>query len=172
MPKSKKLMGVQQILLHPNAETEAILKYLCEQSGKLYNSGVYFARQTFFKTGKILTGKFDLAYQPSVSKSNVAQSLPSTPAQQTLLSVIEAFKSFKQLRELYFQGQLPIKPKPPGYLKGSKLFKVAYPNTGGQKPRFLNGELQFSLGLTVRRWFGLSDFQLTMPSNLDYSKVK
>lgn len=60
MPKPKKLMGVQQILLRLDKETEAILKYLCEQSGKLYNNGVYFARQTFFKTGKILTGKFDI----------------------------------------------------------------------------------------------------------------
>ncbi|MBW4433634.1 MAG: transposase [Pelatocladus maniniholoensis HA4357-MV3] len=165
-------MGVQQVLLSPDGETTALLEYLCQQSGKLYNNGVYFARQTFFKTGKILTGKFDLAYEPSVSKSIVAQSLPSTPAQQTLLSVLEAFKSFKELREKHFKGQLHFKPKPPDYLKGSKLFKVAYPNSGGQKPKLVDGQLQFSLGLTVRRWFGLSDFKLPMPSNIDYSKIK
>jgi putative transposase len=34
-----------------------LLEYLCQQSGKLYNSGVYLARQIFFKTGKLLTGK-------------------------------------------------------------------------------------------------------------------
>ncbi|WP_242054683.1 transposase [Nostoc sp. FACHB-190] len=172
MPKVKKLMGVQQILLHLDAETKAILKYLCEQSGKLYNNGVYFARQTFFKTGKILTGKFDLDFEPSVAKSIIAQSLPSTPAQQTLHSVIEAFKSFKELRQLHFQGQLHFKPRPPDYLKGSKLFKVAYPNSGAQKPKLVDGQLKFSLGLTIRRWFGVSDFQLPMPSNFDYSKVK
>jgi putative transposase len=170
--KAKKTMGVQQVLLSPDGETTALLEYLCQQSGKLYNNGVYFARQTFFKTGKILTGKFDLAYEPSVSKSIVAQSLPSTPAQQTLLSVLEAFKSFKELREKHFKGQLHFKPKPPDYLKGSKLFKVAYPNSGGQKPKLVDGQLQFSLGLTVRRWFGLSDFKLPMPSNIDYSKIK
>ncbi|BAZ66526.1 transposase [Fischerella sp. NIES-4106] len=172
MAKAKKTMGVQQVLLSPDGETTALLEYLCQQSGKLYNNGVYFARQTFFKTGKILTGKFDLAYEPSVSKSIVAQSLPSTPAQQTLLSVLEAFKSFKELREKHFKGQLHFKPKPPDYLKGSKLFKVAYPNSGGQKPKLVDGQLQFSLGLTVRRWFGLSDFKLPMPSNIDYSKIK
>ena len=120
-------MGVQQVLLSPDHETKAVLNYLCQQSGKLYNSGIYFARQTFFKTGKLLTGKFDLAYEPSVSKTMVAQSMPSTPAQQTLLSVIEAFKSFKELRSLFLKGQLHFKPKAPGYLTGSKLFKVAYP---------------------------------------------
>jgi putative transposase len=169
---AKKTMGVQQVLLHPDQQTEAILRYLCEQSGKHYNNGVYFARQTFFKTGKLLTGKFDLDFEPTVAKTAVAQSLPSTPAQQTLRSVIEAFKSFKRLRNLYFQGQLHFRPKAPDYLKGAKLFKVAYPNSGGQKPKLMDGQLRFSLGLTVRRWFGLSEFFLPMPSNLDISTVK
>jgi putative transposase len=172
MAKNKKNMGVQQVLLYPDNETKALLEYSSQQSGKLYNSGVYFARQTFFKTNKLLTGKFDLAFEPSVAKSMVAQSLPSTPMQQTLMSVTEAFKSFKELRDLYLKGELHFRPKPPSYLKGSKLFKVAYPNSGGQRPTLVDGQLRFSLGLTVRRWFGVSEFFLPMPSNIDYSKVK
>ena len=170
--KIKKHMGVQQILLHPDKETEALLQYLCQQAGKLYNCGIYFARQTFFKTGKLLTGKFDLDFEPTVSKTMLAQSLPSTPMQQTLRSVVEAFKSYRELRAKYKQGELHFKPKPPNYLKGSKLFKVAYPNSGGQKPKLINGQLRFSLGLTVKRWFGVGEFFLPMPSNLDFNKVK
>ncbi|WP_444980538.1 RNA-guided endonuclease InsQ/TnpB family protein [Microseira wollei] len=165
-------MGVQQVLLYPDPETKAILEYLCQQSGKLYNNGIYFARQIFFKTGKLLTGKFDLIYEPSVSKSTIAQSLPSTPMQQTLMSIAEAFKSFKELRDSYFKGKLHFRPRPPNYLKGSKLFKVTYPNTGAQKPVLVDGKLRFSLGLTVRRWFGISEFFLPIPSNIDCSKVK
>ena len=172
MAKVKKAMGVQQVLLSPTKEVEAVLQYLCRQSGKLYNSAVYFARQTFFKTGKLLAGKFDLSFEPSISKSMVAKSLPSTPMQQTLMSVAEAFKGFKELRALYNQGQLHFRPKPPGYLEGSKLFKVAYPNSGGLKPVLVSNQLRFSLGLTVRRWFGISEFLLPMPSNIDYTKVK
>jgi putative transposase len=172
MSKIKKSMGVQQVLLSPDNETKALLEYLCQQSGKIYNSGVYFARQTFFKTGKLLTNKFDLIYEKSISKSLVAKSLPSVPMQQTLISVVEGFKSFKELRDLFLKGQLHFKPKVPDYLTGSKLFKVAYPNSGGQPPTLINGQLRFSLGTTVRRWFGISDFFLTMPSNIDYSKVK
>lgn len=172
MSKAKKLMGVQQVLLSPDNETKAVLEYLCQQSGKIYNSGVYFARQTFFKTGKLLTNKFDLIYEKSISKSLVAQSMPSVPMQQTLISVAEGFKSFKELRSLFLEGQLHFKPKAPDYLTGSKLFKVAYPTSGGQPPTLINGQLRFSLGTTVRRWFGISDFFLTMPSNIDYSKVK
>jgi IS605 OrfB family transposase len=151
---------------------EFLLISLYRPPGKLYNTGIYFARQTLFKTGKLLTGKFDLAFEPSVSKSLLAQSMPSTPMQQTLMSVTEAFKSFKNLRDLHKKSQLHFRPKPPGYLKGSKLFKVAYPNSGGQRPTLINGQLRFALGLTVKRWFGVSEFFLPMPSNLDYSKVK
>ena len=172
MPKLKKSMGVQQVLLHPDVETKAILQYLCEQSGKVYNSGIYFSRQTFFKTGRMLLGKFDLDFEPTVAKTQTAQSLPSTPMQQTLRSVIEAWRSYKALRDLFFKGQLPNRPKPPGYLEGSKLFKIAYPNSGGQKPILKDGMLRFSLGMTVRRWFGVSEFFLPMPSNLDIAKVK
>jgi IS605 OrfB family transposase len=170
--KTKKIRGVQQVLLNPDPETRALLEYLCQQAGQLYNNGVYFARQVFFKTGKLLTGKFDLAFEPTVSKSLVAKSLPSTPMQQTLMSVAEAFRSYKELRNLYFKGGLTINPSPPGYLKGSKLFKVAYPNSGGQKPVLINGRLRFSLGLTVKRWFGVNEFFLPMPSNVEFSKVK
>ena len=116
MTKTSKTMGVQQILLSPDPETRALLEYLCQQSGKLYNTGIYFARQTLFKTGKLLTGKFDLAFKPSVSKSLLARSMPSTPMQQTLMSVTEAFKSFKNLRDLHEKGQLHFRPKPPSYL--------------------------------------------------------
>ena len=70
------------------------------------------------------------------------------------------------------KGQLHFKPKPPGYLKGSKLFKVAYPNSGGLRPKLVGNQLKFSLGLTVRRWLGIPEFFLPMPSNLDFSKVK
>ncbi|MGF1676433.1 MAG: RNA-guided endonuclease InsQ/TnpB family protein [Rivularia sp. (in: cyanobacteria)] len=172
MSKIKKKIGIQQILLHLDKDTESLLEYLCQQSGKLYNCGIYYARQIFFKTGKLLTGKFDLDFEPTVSKTLLAQSMPSTPMQQTLRSVTEAFKSYKSLRDSRLKGQLHFKPKPPNYLKGSKLFKVAYPNSGGQKPKLIDGSLRFSLGLTVKRWFGVKEFFLPMPTNIDFSKVK
>ncbi|MDD1417499.1 transposase, partial [Dolichospermum sp. ST_con] len=78
-----------------------------------------------------------MIYEKSISKSLVAQSMPSVPMQQTLISVAEGFKSFKELRSLFLEGQLHFKPKAPDYLTGSKLFKVAYPNSGGQPPTLI-----------------------------------
>ncbi|MDD1469063.1 transposase, partial [Dolichospermum sp. ST_sed5] len=47
------MYGCQQILISPNKELGAILEFLCRESNKLANCGTYYARQLFFKTGKI-----------------------------------------------------------------------------------------------------------------------
>jgi putative transposase len=168
--KPKLLMGIQQNIIYCNADTQNILTYLCEQSNSLYNCGVYWARQIFFKTGKIIS-KFDPIYE--LGKSKHATAMPSVPAQQTLLSVSEAFKSFRGLRDLFFQGQANQKPKPPSYRTSGGLFKVAYPNIGAGKPSLTSdGLIRFPLGLQVNRWFGVKEFFLPMPANLDFSKVK
>lgn len=163
-------MGVQQNLIHCDADTKAILTFLCEQSNSLYNCGIYWARQVFFKTGRIIS-KFEPIYK--IGQNIHAQAMPSVPAQQTLLSVSEAFKSFKELRELSFKGELDQKPKPPNYREHGGLFKVAYPNVGAGKPALTEDRLiRFPLGLTVNRWFKVKEFFLPMPSNLDFKKVK
>lgn len=168
--KTKPLMGIQQNLIYCDADTKAILKFLCEQSNSLYNCGVYWARQIFFKTGRIIS-KFDPVYE--VGNNIHAQVMPSVPAQQTLLSVSEAFKSFKGLRELFFKGELDQKPKPPNYRTPGGLFKVAYPNVGAGKPTLLeNGLIRFPLGLQINRWFKVKEFFLPLPINLDFNKVK
>lgn len=169
MTKPKKLMGVQQNQLNCDAETNAILTYLCEESNNLYNCGVYWARQVFFKTNRIVS-KYDPIY--AVGGNIHAQAMPSVAAQQTLLSVSEAFKSFRGLRQLFFQGELDQKPKPPDYRDSGDLFKVSFPNIGAGKPTLENGMIRFPLGLQVKRWFGIKEFFLPLPRNLDFGKVK
>jgi IS605 OrfB family transposase len=99
--------------------------------------------------------------------------MPSVPAQQTLLSVSEAFRSFRRLRELFFKGELNQKPKPPDYRTSGGMYKVAYPNTGAGKPILLdNGLIRFPLGLQINRWFKIKEFFLPLPNNLDFGKIK
>ena len=169
MAKPKKLMGIQQNQLHCDADTQTILTYLCEESNNLYNCGVYWARQIFFKTSRIVS-KYDPIY--AVGGNIHAQAMPSVAAQQTLLSVSEAFKSFRELRQLFFRGELDQKPKPPDYRDSGGLFKVSFPNIGAGKPTLENGMIRFPLGLQVKRWFGIKEFFLPLPKNLDFGKVK
>ncbi|WP_055076776.1 RNA-guided endonuclease TnpB family protein [Pseudanabaena sp. 'Roaring Creek'] len=169
MAKLKKLMGVQQNLLDCDKETLAVITYLCEQSNSLYNCGIYWARQIFFKTNRIIS-KFDPIYE--VGGNIHAQAMPSVAAQQTLLSVSEAFKSFKELRAMFYRGELEKMPKVPNYRDSGGLFKVAFPNRGDGKPTFKDGMVRFPLGLQVKRWFGIKEFFLPLPKNLDFTKVK
>jgi putative transposase len=98
--------------------------------------------------------------------------MPSVPAQQTLLSVSEAFKSFRGLRELFFNGELEQKPKPPNYRESGGLYKVAYPNIGAGRPSFIDGLIRFPLGNQINRWFKVKEFFLPFPTNLDFQKIK
>jgi IS605 OrfB family transposase len=161
-------MGVQHNEIDCNADLLAVLTYLCEQSNSLFNCGLYWSRQIFFKTGRIIS-KFDPIYE--VGGNIHAKVMPSVAAQQTLLSVSEAFKSFKELRELYFKGELDQKPKPPNYRKSGSLFKVSFPNKGAGKPTLVGDMIRFPLGNQVKRWFGISEFMIPMPKNLDFNKV-
>jgi len=168
--KPKVLIGIQQNLIYCDDETKAILTFLCEQANSLYNCGVYWARQLLFKTGKIIS-KFDPVYE--VGGNIHAQVMPAVTAQQTLLSVSEAFKSFRELRESFFEGGLDQKPKPPNYRESGGLFKVAYPNNSGSKLVLTSdGNIRFPLGLTIGRWFKVKEFFLPLPKNLDFKKVK
>jgi hypothetical protein len=48
------LYGCQQNLIHPSHELKAILEFICAESHKLTNCGIYYARQFYFKTGKLI----------------------------------------------------------------------------------------------------------------------
>jgi putative transposase len=47
------MFGCQQNLINPTKDLKAILEFLCSESSKLTNCGIYYARKMYFKTGKI-----------------------------------------------------------------------------------------------------------------------
>lgn len=83
------VFGVRRLLLHLPKSDLRLLEYLGLQAKKLYNAGNFVARQLFFKRGKIVS-RFDLLYADGVRDSLHLKAMPSTTAQQTLLSVSEA----------------------------------------------------------------------------------
>lgn len=160
------MFGCQQVLIRSEKETQAILEYLCSESNDLYNCAVYYARQIWFKTGKIVTG-FDLTAEMKTNrhfKAGYASSM-----QQTCINVGEAFKSFKQLLSKFKKGELDQKPKAPKYRKSGGLFTVTYPK---RWLKLVGSQIRFPLGNQVKAWFGISEFFLPMPSNVDWHSLK
>jgi putative transposase len=159
------MFGCQQVLIHPSDEIKSILEYICEESTKLSNCGKYYARQLFFKTGKI-PGKFDLHRE--MSKNPHFQALHSQVAQQCLTTVAESFQSFMGLLKALKLGTVDQRPKLPGYRKGG-LSLVTFP---GQAVKLKPEGLRFPLGTKVKTWFGLDAFYLPMPSNLEHKAIR
>jgi putative transposase len=178
------MFGCQQVLISSNKDTQAILEYLCKESNNLYNCSIYYARQVFFKTGRIVTG-FELTAE--LKSNRHFQAGYASAMQQTCINAGEAFKSFRQLLakvkkgELDVQGKAPRspsssiplphyqKPKPPNYRKPGGLFTVSYPK---KWLKLKDGLIRFPLGQQVKAWFGISEFFLPFPSNLDWGDVK
>ncbi|MBC7822813.1 MAG: IS200/IS605 family element transposase accessory protein TnpB [Candidatus Parcubacteria bacterium] len=165
MGKPKKQLGVQQNLISPNPELKAVLEYVCAESNKLHNCAVYYARQIYFKTKRYVT-PFDLNKELGSHPHFAA--MCAQAAQQTCGAVGESVKSFSELIKLFWQGELKDKPKFPNYRKPG-MHLVAYPK---QALKLVKGQIRFPLGLKVKAWFGVSEFFLPMPSNLDFAALR
>jgi IS605 OrfB family transposase len=158
--------GCQQNLINPDDNLKAILEFICSESHKLTNCGIYYARQLFFKTKKII-GKYDLEKEYKTNRHY--QVLHSQAAQQILRTVAESFKSFKELDKKYRKGELHERPKAPDYRRKDGLAMVTYPL---QALRLVGGKIKIPLGTTVKRWFKLDSFAIPMPSNLLFEDIK
>ncbi|AFZ12956.1 transposase, IS605 OrfB family [Crinalium epipsammum PCC 9333] len=160
------MFGCQQVRINPSKEVNAVLEYLCGESNKLNNCAIYYARQVYFKTGKIVN-KFALINE--LKQNSHYGAMHSQAAQQTIISVAESFSSFIGLLKGINNGAVIQKPKMPNYKKKGGLAVVAYPS---QAVKFKAEGLRFPLGTKVKAWFGIGAFYLPMPSNLDYKNIR
>ncbi|WP_013322994.1 RNA-guided endonuclease InsQ/TnpB family protein [Gloeothece verrucosa] len=159
------MYGCQQVLINSPPDVMAVLEYVCSEANKLYNCGLYYARQIYFKTHQYI-GKYTLDKQ---LKSNLHfKALRSCVAQQTLRSVYEAFVSYWKLLSMWKRGELPDKPRIPKYRKKG-FYQFVYPK---QWLKLIGNEIKFSLGKQVKTWFKLDSFSLPMPSNLRFENIK
>lgn len=160
-----KLYNAQVNRLPDDKELSAILEYLCSESNKLYNCTTYLARQVYFKTGGI-ANKFWLASQMKTNPHMKA--LYTSAAQQTCISVGEAFKGYRELLTLYYKGKLPDRPRLPKYRKRG-LFQITYPK---RWLKLRKEGVRVPLGKSCKAWFGLAETFVPFPSNLDWKTLK
>ena len=166
MAKPKKIMGVQQCLIGADKEVQAVFEYLCSESNKLHNCALYYARQMYFKTNKLVSG-FDMINAMRSSQNRHFHSFFNDAANQTCQSVGESIRSFSALLKLWYKGQLPERPRFPNYRKAGYQV-VTYP---ARRLSLVGGQIKFPLGKQIKAWFGLSEFTLPMPSNLAFEAL-
>ena len=160
------MYGCTQILIKPDEPTLAVLEFICSEANKLTNCAIYYARQLWLKTRKII-GKYDL---DSELKNNLHfKALRSASAQQCVRSVYESMRSYAQLLKLFISGELGERPRLPKYRKKGGLTSVSYP---ARWLKLKEDRIVFSLGKQVKAWFDLDNFTLPMPSHLNFSQIK
>ncbi len=160
------MFGCQQVRINPDKELKAVLEYLCSESNKLNNCAIYYARQIYFKTEKVVN-KFALINE--LKQNSHYSALYSQVAQQTVMAVAESFSSFIGLLKGIKTGSATQKPRIPNYKKKGGFALVAYPS---QAVKLKPEGLRFPLGNKVKAWFALDAFYLPMPSNLDYKDIR
>lgn len=162
------MFGCQQNLISPDNDLKAILEFLCSESSKLTNCGIYYARQMYFKTGRI-PSRADLHKVLGTENRNLHyKAFYSDTAQQILTTVAESFKSYIGLLKGIKKGTVTQRPRLPNYRQGG-LALVTYT---GRSVKLIDGLLKFPLGSKVKAWFGLDAFYLPMPSNLDFKAIR
>lgn len=162
------MFGCQQVLLNPDKELKAVLEYICQESNKLHNCAVYYARQIYFKAHRHVR-PFDIINE--LKRNPHYGALCAQAAQQTCGAVGESVKSFKGLIKLFQEGKLEKKPKLPGYRTPGGLHLIAYPKQALGK-KLIDGQISIPLGLKVTSWLGLKNFHIPMPSNLNYADIR
>ena len=102
------------------------------------NCRIYYARQMYFKTGKI-PSRADLHKVLATENRNLHyKAFYSDTAQQILTTIAVSFKSFVGLLKSFKEGSVTQRPRQPNYRQGG-MAPVTY--TGGSvKPK--NGLLK------------------------------
>ncbi len=158
--------GCQQVLVR-DRELLPVLEYLCQQSNKVYNCALYYARQVYFKT-KRLASYGELCAEMVRTKNKHFIAMYVSAAQQTCKSVAEALSSFKTKLKLFLQEEISLRPNLPRY-RNKGMFTVAYPK---KWLKFQEGRVRVPLGNQVKAWFGIDAFWIRFPTNLDWKNIK
>ena len=161
-----KTFAAQVNRLPSSPSLSAALAFLCRESNHLYNCTVYLARQLYFKAGKYSNGRW---LSTQMKGNRHMKALYTSAAQQTCISVGEAFKGYRELLKLWHKGELPNQPKLPNYRKSGGLFQISYPK---RWLKLTETGVRVPMGTACKVWFDLAEIFIPFPSNLEWSAVK
>ncbi len=149
-----------------NKQTYRLLRILCRVSKNLYNYALYHIRQHYFNTQQYL--RYESVYH-IVKENKNYRLLPSQVAQQTLLCVDEAFKSFFKLLVAKKEGKTDKKVSIPKYLPKDGMFLLSFPK---DQFKVEKDKVRLSLGRNFYREFGVRHLYFDLPANILGKRIK
>ncbi|WP_039767087.1 RNA-guided endonuclease InsQ/TnpB family protein [Caldicellulosiruptor sp. F32] len=147
-------------------QTYRLLRQLCHFSKNLYNYALYHIRQHYFKTQEYL--RYESVYH-LVKENENYRLLPSQVAQQTLISVIEAFKSFLGLLRAKKEGKEEEKVSIPKYLPKDGMYQIVFPK---DQFKIEDKKIRLSLGRKFAKESGVRYLYFELPATVLGKKIK
>ena len=112
------MFGCQPNIISPDKDLKTVLECLGSESSKLTNCGIYYARQMYFKAGKI-PSRSELHKVLGTENRNLHyKAFSSDTAQQIITTVAESFKSFVGLLKGIQEGAVTQRLRLPNYPQG------------------------------------------------------
>jgi len=88
----RRIFGCQPNIISPDKYLKAVLEFLCSESSKLTNCRIYYARQMYFKAGKVPSRSDLHKVLGTENRNQHYKAFYSDTAQQILTAVAESFK--------------------------------------------------------------------------------
>lgn len=132
------MFGYQPNLISPDKDLKAVLQFLCSESSKLTNCGIYYARHIYFKNGKIPSRSDLHKVLATENRNQHYKAFYSDTAEQILTTVAESFKQFVGLLKGIKEGSVTQRPRLPNYRQGGMAL-VTYT---GRSVKPINGLLK------------------------------
>ncbi len=112
------MFGCQPNIINPDKDLKTVLECLGSEPSKLTNCRIYYARQMYFKAGKI-PSRSDLHKVLGSENRNLHyKAFYSDTAQPILTTVAKSFKSFVGLLKGIKEGSVTQRPTLPNYRQG------------------------------------------------------
>ena len=163
--------GCQQDRLKLDCFEQRVIEYLCKQANSLSNCAIYALKRSSRQANQVDFNYYDL--DKHLKQNKHYKCLFSQVAQQTLISVCEAFKSHYEVMQLWYQGKLEDKPKMPKYRKSGGMSGFTYPAQHLRLNETIEtGLIRLPLGAEIIKLEGVKEIYIPAPKNIHPERIK
>lgn len=164
--------GCQQDILNlPTFETK-VIEYLCREANSLKNCAIFALKRSSRQIGRVDFNYESLDKYFKDEENKHYRNLFSQVAQQALIEVCESFKSYSELLQMWFTGELNDRPSKPHYRKSGGLSGISYPAQHIIKDSWDTGMFRLPLGNTIKNEEGVDAIFIPAPTNIDPDTIR
>lgn len=163
--------GCQQDRLKLEDFEQSVIESLCQQANSLQNCAIYELKRASRQANRVDFNYYEL--DKHLKDNRHYRCLFSQAAQQALMGVCESFKSYSELLQKWWKGELVDKPKPPHYRKSGGLAGITYPAQHlGLNATIETGMIRLPLGSTIKELEGVGEIYIPAPANIHPERIR